>query len=921
MGYQSEAELESNLVKQLESQGFNKVKISDEEELKNNFRNELYEHNKTKLNNEPFTDKEFERILRHVEGKTVFQSAMIMRDKFILEREDGSEVYIEIFNTKNWSKNRFQVTTQTTVVGKYTNRYDVTLLINGLPLVQIELKRRGLDLKEAFNQINRYKKHSYQGLYRYLQIFVISNGVDTKYFANSDKEMLFSHTFFWSDENNKRITKLNEFTETFLDKCFIAKVIARYMITNETDKLLMVMRPYQIYAVEALINRALETNNNGYIWHTTGSGKTLTSFKASQILSQEKNIKKVFFLVDRKDLDSQTLAEFNKFEPDSVDITDKTSTLVKQIKDINRPLIVTTIQKMANAIKSEQYTKIMEKYKDDRVVFIIDECHRSQFGDMHKAINKHFSNAQYFGFTGTPRFFENRSQEGRVTADLFEKCLHTYLIKDAINDGNVLGFSVEYIRTFKGDFDENDDTRVEAIDTEEVIMSDERIELVANHILKNHNAKTRNKEYTAIFTVQSIEMLVKYYDKFKEIDHDLKIAGIFSFGANEECEGKDEHSRDSLERMITDYNKMFNCNYSTDSFSGYFADVSKKVKSAKIDILIVVNMFLTGFDSKTLNTLYVDKNLKYHDLVQAYSRTNRVEKSTKPYGNIVCYRNLKKNTDDALKLFSQTETTDIVLMESYEYYLDLWKSHLNKLKSLTPTPDDVDNLQSEDDKKQFILIFRELSKVLVKLQTFIDFEFNEEQLGISEQNYQDFKSKYFTIYEMVKKEQGEKVSVLADIDFGIELMHNDKINVGYIMNLIREIDLSNEQQRDNSIKNIMTELDRADNMDLRLKVDLLKEFLQRVVPTLDENSNIDEEYSKFEAHRRIKEVNYFANEIGLSPEFISDSISEYEYCGIINREEISNEIKVKLKPKFLERKKKVETVKNFVYDHVAKYNM
>lgn len=921
MGYQSEAELESNLVKQLESQGFNKVKISDEEELKNNFRNELYEHNKTKLNNEPFTDKEFERILRHVEGKTVFQSAMIMRDKFILEREDGSEVYIEFFNTKNWSKNRFQVTTQTTVVGKYTNRYDVTLLINGLPLVQIELKRRGLDLKEAFNQINRYKKHSYQGLYRYLQIFVISNGVDTKYFANSDKEMLFSHTFFWSDENNKRITKLNEFTETFLDKCFIAKVIARYMITNETDKLLMVMRPYQIYAVEALINRALETNNNGYIWHTTGSGKTLTSFKASQILSQEKNIKKVFFLVDRKDLDSQTLAEFNKFEPDSVDITDKTSTLVKQIKDINRPLIVTTIQKMANAIKSEQYTKIMEKYKDDRVVFIIDECHRSQFGDMHKAINKHFSNAQYFGFTGTPRFFENRSQEGRVTADLFEKCLHTYLIKDAINDGNVLGFSVEYIRTFKGDFDENDDTRVEAIDTEEVIMSDERIELVANHILKNHNAKTRNKEYTAIFTVQSIEMLVKYYDKFKEIDHDLKIAGIFSFGANEECEGKDEHSRDSLERMITDYNKMFNCNYSTDSFSGYFADVSKKVKSAKIDILIVVNMFLTGFDSKTLNTLYVDKNLKYHDLVQAYSRTNRVEKSTKPYGNIVCYRNLKKNTDDALKLFSQTETTDIVLMESYEYYLDLWKSHLNKLKSLTPTPDDVDNLQSEDDKKQFILIFRELSKVLVKLQTFIDFEFNEEQLGISEQNYQDFKSKYFTIYEMVKKEQGEKVSVLADIDFGIELMHNDKINVGYIMNLIREIDLSNEQQRDNSIKNIMTELDRADNMDLRLKVDLLKEFLQRVVPTLDENSNIDEEYSKFEAHRRIKEVNYFANEIGLSPEFISDSISEYEYCGIINREEISNEIKVKLKPKFLERKKKVETVKNFVYDHVAKYNM
>ena len=393
------------------------------------------------------------------------------------------------------------------------------------------------------------------------------------------------------------------------------------MITNETDKLLMVMRPYQIYAVESLVTRAFETNNNGYIWHTTGSGKTLTSFKASQILAKEPNIKKVFFLVDRKDLDAQTVSEFNKFEHDSVDITDRTDTLIKQIKDINKPLIVTTIQKMANAIKNDKYSKIMEQYKDDKVVFIIDECHRSQFGDMHKSINKHFTNAQYFGFTGTPRFFENRSQEGRVTADLFEKCLHHYLIKDAINDGNVLGFSVEYIKTFDGDIDESDDTKVSSIDKEEVFMHDERIANIANHIVQIHNSKTRNKEYTAILTVQSIPMLIKYYDKFKEIEHDLKIAGIFSFGANEDLEGKDEHSRDSLERIISDYNKIFNTNYSTDTFSSYFADVSKKVKSSNIDILIVVNMFLTGFDSKTLNTLYVDKNLKYHDLVQAYSRS------------------------------------------------------------------------------------------------------------------------------------------------------------------------------------------------------------------------------------------------------------------------------------------------------------
>lgn len=921
MPYQSEAQLEENLIKQLVNQGFNRVTITDEEQLKNNFRKELFEHNKEKLNNEPFTDKEFERVLRYVEGKSVFKSAMILRDKFILEREDGSEVYIEFFDTQNWCNNTFQVTNQITVVGKYTNRYDVTLLINGLPLVQIELKRRGLDLKEAFNQINRYKKHSFQGLYRFLQIFVVSNGVDTKYFANSDKEILFSHTFFWSDEENKRISNLKEFAQTFLDKTFISKVIARYMITNETDKLLMVMRPYQIYAVEALVNRAFETKNNGYIWHTTGSGKTLTSFKASQILSKEPKIKKVFFLVDRKDLDSQTISEFNKFEPDSVDTTDRTDTLVKQIKDINKPLIVTTIQKMANAINNNKYSNIMDQYKEEKVVFIIDECHRSQFGDMHKAINKHFTNAQYFGFTGTPRFFENRSQEGRVTADLFEKCLHTYLIKDAISDGNVLGFSVEYIKTFDGDIDESDDTKVAAIDKEEVFFADERINLIANHIVKNHYNKTRNKEYTAIFTVQSIPMLVKYYDAFKKIDHDLKIAAIFSFGANEDLEGKDEHSRDSLERIITDYNKTFDCNYSTDTFQGYFSDVSKKVKSAKIDILIVVNMFLTGFDSKTLNTLYVDKNLKYHDLVQAYSRTNRVEKSTKPYGNIVCYRNLKKNTDDALKLFSQTETTDVVLMENYEYYLNRWHAELNRLINLTPTPQDVDNLQSEDEKKMFILAFRELSKILVKLETFVDFEFKKEELGISEQQYQDYKSKYFTIYEMVKKEQGEKASILLDIDFGIELMHSDKINVGYIMNLIKDIDFSSEEKRDKDIKNIMAALDRADNMDLRLKADLLKEFLQSVVPTLDKDSDVDFEYSKFEARRRIQDVNYFAEEIGLSADFLSDSVAEYEYSGIINREEISNEVKEKLKPKFLERKRKIEQVKNFVYEHVAKYNI
>jgi type I restriction enzyme R subunit len=916
MSYQTEAKLEQQLVEQLINQHYNYVKIPNEEALINNFREQLYLYNENKLNGILFSDKEFERVMRQVEGKSVFQSAKILRDKFILSRDDGSEVYIEFFNTREWCKNRFQVTSQTTVIGKYTNRYDVTLLVNGFPMVQIELKRRGLDLKEAFNQIvGRYKKHSYHGLYRYIQVFIVSNGVDTKYFANNDRDILFNQTFFWTNENNERISNLKDFAATFLERCFISKVIAKYMVINETDKILMVMRPYQIYAVEALISRALETNNSGYVWHTTGSGKTLTSFKASQILANEPSIKKVFFLVDRKDLDGQTISEFNKFEPDSVDRTDSTNTLVKQIKDINRPLIVTTIQKMANAIKASQYAKVMEPYKSEKVIFIIDECHRSQFGDMHKAINKHFSNAQYFGFTGTPRFEENKSQDGRVTADIFEKCLHHYLIKDAIRDGNVLGFSVEYIATFKGQYDENDDTKVQGIDTDEAFMNDERISLVANSIIKNHPIKTRNMEYTALFTVQGIPMLIKYYDKFKELDHKLKIAAIFTYGANEECEGRDEHSRDSLERIIKDYNKMFDTNYSTDTFSSYFTDVSKRVKLAQIDILVVVDMFLTGFDSKKLNTLYVDRNLAYHSLLQAFSRTNRIEKITKPYGNIVCFRNLKKNTDEAIRRFSLSNDTDTVLMESYEHYLKLFKKKLKELFNITIVPSDVDYLESEKDKKRFIVAFRDLSNVLVKLQTFTEFEFTEDKLGISEQTYQDFKSKYFTIYDYVKRGEGEKVSILSDIDFGIELMHTDKINVEYIMNLIRNIDFGNEENKKKDIKHIMTELNRADNAELRLKIDLIKSFLEKVVPELTPDDSVDEKFNEFEDVQRKEEIEKFSNKVGIETDIINKYISEYEYSKIINHQEVSDQIKAPL----LKKRKLIQKIKDFIINHVAKY--
>ena len=608
--YQSEAELENQLIKQLNEQDYASVELNDYDALLDNFRKQFCKFNAIKLNNKDLSDKEWERLTNYMLGNSVFDSAKILRDKYVLERDDGTKVYVS-FIDEDHTKNIYQVTHQTTVVGKYVNRYDVTLLCNGLPLVQIELKRRGMDLREAVNQIMRYKKHSYIGLYRYIQMFVVSNGADTKYFANTDRDLLYSLTFFWTDENNVRITKLKDFSVTFLARDHVNRMLNRFTILNEADKSIMIMRPYQVYAASALIDRARFTNKNAYIWHTTGSGKTLTSFKTAQILSNEPSIKKVVFLVDRKDLDSQTTEEFNKFEKDSVDVTDRTDVLVKQMKDKNVHLIVTTIQKMANAVKGSRYAKVMDAYRNEKVVFIIDECHRSQFGDMHRDIVRHFNKAQFFGFTGTPRFEVNGKVEGHIvqtTASLFGDCLHTYLIKDAIFDNNVLGFHVEYIKTIQGDYDLNDQAQVEGIDTDELLFADARMTMIANHIIANHKAKTRNRQYTAIFAVWSIPALIKYYDIFKRIDHDLNIAAIFSYGANEDGEGKEEHSRDALERIIGDYNKTYDTNYSTDIFTAYHKDISDRVKGKKtnqLDILLVVNMFLTGFDSKPLDRVQI----------------------------------------------------------------------------------------------------------------------------------------------------------------------------------------------------------------------------------------------------------------------------------------------------------------------------
>ncbi|CAC7354401.1 Type I restriction-modification system, restriction subunit R [Staphylococcus aureus] len=544
MAYQSEYALENEMMNQLEQLGYERVTIRDNKQLLDNFRTILNERHADKLEGNPLTDKEFQRLLTMIDGKSIFESARILRDKLPLRRDDESEIYLSFLDTKSWCKNKFQVTNQVSVEDTYKARYDVTILINGLPLVQVELKRRGIDINEAFNQVKRYRKQNYTGLFRYIQMFIISNGVETRYFSNNDSELLKSHMFYWSDKQNNRINTLQSFAESFMRPCQLAKMISRYMIINETDRILMAMRPYQVYAVEALIQQATETGNNGYIWHTTGSGKTLTSFKASQILSQQDDIKKVIFLVDRKDLDSQTEEEFNKFAKGAVDKTFNTSQLVRQLNDKSLPLIVTTIQKMAKAIQGNAH--LLEQYKTNKVVFIIDECHRSQFGDMHRLVKQHFKNAQYFGFTGTPRFPENSSQDGRTTADIFGRCLHTYLIRDAIHDGNVLGFSVDYINTFKNKaLKAEDNSMVEAIDTEEVWLADKRVELVTRHIINNHDKYTRNRQYSSIFTVQSIHALIKYYETFKrlnkKLEQPLTVAGIFTFKPNEDDRDGEGH--------------------------------------------------------------------------------------------------------------------------------------------------------------------------------------------------------------------------------------------------------------------------------------------------------------------------------------------------------------------------------------------
>lgn len=945
MSKQSEAILEENLLKQLQLQKYERVIIKDDKDLEKNLKTQLEKHNKTTL-----TDTEFKRVLNHLNKGNVFEKAKILRDKYVLPCDDGTTKYIEFMNSEQWCQNLFQVTSQVTVEGVYKNRYDVTILINGLPLCQIELKRRGLELKEAFNQTLRYKRHSYSAnnaLFAYIQLFVISNGVNTKYYANSKLEsMNFKQTFFWADKNNKNITNLEEFTDTFLERCHLSKMICKYIVLAEVPKILMVLRPYQFWAVEAIIERVRDTNKNGYIWHTTGSGKTLTSFKTAQILMKLPNVYKVVFVVDRKDLDYQTTKEFNSFSDGSVDGTDNTKTLVKQFTDDTK-LIVTTIQKLNTAISKKQYLEKMEKIKDKNIVFIFDECHRSQFGETHLNITRFFNNNQMIGFTGTPIFVDNATGNKlgkRTTKELFEDCLHKYVITDAINDDNVLKFSVEYIGRYKEKSGSatNIDIEVEAIDTKELLESQERLEKIVDYILANHGRKTHSKEFTAMMCVSGVDMLIKYYEAFKSRNHNLKIATIFSYGANEddkdatgiidleESEGAfideehiNKHSREKLDKFIEDYNKMFGCKYSTkdsQSFYNYYNDISKRVKQKEIDILLVVNMFLTGFDSKTLNTLYVDKNLKYHGLIQAFSRTNRILNEQKSQGNIVCFRNLKQATDDAIALFSNKDAKEIILMEPYDDYVQKFNEKYDALKIIVPTVNSVNELDNEDKKLEFVKAFRELLKLKNILEGFTDFKWSD--LSMNEQEFEDYKSKYLDLYEQIKntigkREGTEKVSILEDVDFELELIHKDEINVTYILKLLSAYkETEDEDVRTKQKENITNILNN--NPQLRSKRELIERFINDNLLKIENNDDIEQEFEKFWDEEKEKAFNELCIEENLDNIELKKVIDTYLYD---ERIPLANDVAktLKEKPKFLERKKIIPRVLDKIVGFVEKF--
>ena len=921
--YQSEQALENEFIRMLTEQGYDYLEIHDSESLIKNLRAQL-----EIVNDYKFTDSEWDRffndsIANNNDG-IVEKTRKIQEDNIqVLKRDDGTSKNITLIDKKCIHNNRLQVINQYVEnSGNYDNRYDVTILVNGLPLVHIELKRRGVALKEAFNQINRYQRDSFwagSGLYEYIQIFVISNGTSTKYYSNTTREShikeqtlarnkskktsnSFEFTSYWADSNNRVISDLVDFTRTFFAKHTILNILTKYCVFT-SEELLLVMRPYQIVATERILNRIQVATNykkmgtieaGGYIWHTTGSGKTLTSFKTAQLASKLDYIDKVLFVVDRKDLDYQTMKEYDRFQKGAANGNRSTKVLQKQLEDTTSKIIVTTIQKLSEFVKRNKNHPVYQKH----LVLIFDECHRSQFGDMHKMIVQNFKNYHLFGFTGTPIFAKNAGRTTNsdfcTTEQAFGEKLHTYTIVDAINDGNVLPFRIDYINTIKAK-EGMTDKEVEAINTEEALSSPERVSNVVSYIIEHFDQKTKRNSFydlkgqrvngfNSMFAVASIPMAKKYYLEFKkqleEKQKDLTIATIYSYAQNEEDTSDgilddegfetdllDKSSREFLDFAIDEYNKKFKTNFSSEGngFQDYYKDLSDKVKHREIDLLIVVNMFLTGFDATTLNTLWVDKNLKQHGLIQAYSRTNRILNSVKTYGNIVCFRNLQDATNDAIALFGDKNATGIVLLKSYEDYYYGYEDDNGKKQIgyeeriamlLQKYPLGV-QIVGEKAEKDFIVSIGNILRLRNILSSFDKFAGNEI---LSERDFQDYTGMYVDLYQKYKqKDDGEKESIKDDIVFEMELVKQVEVNIDYILMLVAKYHQSNCED-----KEILGTIDKAikSSLALRSKKELIDGFISKI----NADTNVMDDWGKFVKEQKEIDLKKIINDENLNEE-------------------------------------------------------
>ncbi len=954
--YQSESQLERDFIKQLQEQGYEYINVASEADLIANLRRQL-----EALNDYSFTDTEWEWFFRKcVAGANdgiVEKTRRIQDDHVqVLKRDDGTSKNIYLIDKKNIHNNRLQALNQYEETdGAYSTCYDVTILVNGLPLVHIELKRRSVAIREAFNQIKRYQRDSFWagfGLFEYVQIFVISNGAHTKYYSNTTrnqhiKEMgdserksckktsnSFEFTSFWADATNKIIADLKDFTKTFLAKHTILNILTRYCVFTSED-LLLVMRPYQIAATERILNRIeIATNykkcgtidGGGYIWHTTGSGKTLTSFKTGQLASSLAYIDKVLFVVDRKDLDYQTMKEYDRFEKGAANSNTSTKVLQRQLESETAKIIITTIQKLDKFIGSNKTHEVYKKH----IGIIFDECHRSQFGDMHRRITKAFRNYHLFGFTGTPIFAVNASSGGdpllKTTPQTFGDKLHTYTIVDAINDGNVLPFRIDYVNTVKMAPDVKD-TQVRAIDIEKALSAPERVSEIVRYILEHFNQKTKRNEnrsfyeyrviqnvkemaasknntvhekkistrvngFNSIFAVASIPMAMKYYNEFKkqmeETGKRLTIATIFSYTPNEDDPDEnfdndrlDKASRDFLESAIADYNAAFNVNYGTssDKFQNYYKDLSLRVKNREVDLLIVVNMFLTGFDATTLNTLWVDKNLRQHGLIQAFSRTNRILNSVKTFGNIICFRDLKQATDDAIALFGDKEAGCIVLLKTYADYYNGYEENGKRKPGyveliqmmISSYPLGV-SIIGEGAQKDFIRLFGAILRLKNILTSFDDFAGNEI---LSARDFQDYQSIYLDLYQTFSKRMdAEKENINDDIVFEIELIKQIEVNIDYILMLVVKYHESNCTD-----KSILADIQKAvdSSIELRSKKVLIEDFIARV----NTESNVDRDWETFVLAQRETDLTALIKDERLKPEETRRFIDNAFHDGVL----------------------------------------